>query len=422
MTAQTRSETDKKDSTLEPAVPNKFSKKYEDKKKLQQLLDNAAVKFNSDPKEGLQYMYENGLMEEKVDDVVKFLKETVSLNKAQIGEYLGNEKPFAIKVMHQYIESLNFENLELDEAVRKLCSYFKLPGEGQKIDRIMQKFAERYCLQNENAFRQADDAYILAYSIIMLNVNLHNPNVKSRMTKEQFVKNTMLAITDTSLSTRIELTYDRIAANEIVLNDSNNKSISCANDSFSNTFSFLNGIYNQHYYQPGHDYLQQRKKIITTIQDEVTNVNSSVKHIKNRKDNMFYEPQPDDAEALQPMFSICWLASLATFSTLLEDSQASVFLNQLQSLATGHSKDVLSMKALSEQLVTLCLNGYRYGIKLASHLSMDVEAESYVNSLAGFTLLGTEKLMDQRNIEAIKTLIEIAKFNNMCTYTYILNL
>eukprot|EP01083_Nonionella_stella_P011613 32955_1 len=32
-----------------------------------------------------------------------------------------------------------------------------------------------------------------------------------------------------------------------------------------------------------------------------------------------------------------------------------------------------------------------------------VEAESYVNSLAGLTLLGTEKRMQQKNIEAIKT-------------------
>ena len=37
---------------------------------------------------------------------------------------------------------------------------------------------------------------------------------------------------------------------------------------------------------------------------------------------MFYEPQGEDLEALQPMFSVCWLPSLATFSVLLEDPQS----------------------------------------------------------------------------------------------------
>ena len=39
---------------------------------------------------------------------------------------------------------------------------------------------------------------------------------------------------------------------------------------------------------------------------------------------------------------------------------------------------------------------------------MGVEAESYANSLTGLTLLGTEKSMQQKNIEAIKTLLKIA--------------
>ena len=50
----------------------------------------------------------------------------------------------------------------------------------------------------------------------------------------------------------------------------------------------------------------------------------------------------------------------------------------------------------------------RYGLRLASHLSMEVEAESYVNSLAGFTLLGTQKLLNKNNIKAIFGILEIA--------------
>lgn len=51
----------------------------------------------------------------------------------------------------------------------------RLPGEAQKIDRIMEKFAERYCRDNPSAFAAADGAYLLAFAIIMLNTDAHNP-------------------------------------------------------------------------------------------------------------------------------------------------------------------------------------------------------------------------------------------------------
>ncbi len=51
----------------------------------------------------------------------------------------------------------------------------RLPGEAQKIDRIMEKFAERYCRDNPAVFPNADGAYLLAFAIIMLNTDAHNP-------------------------------------------------------------------------------------------------------------------------------------------------------------------------------------------------------------------------------------------------------
>lgn len=54
---------------------------------------------------------------------------------------------------------------------------FRLPGEAQKIDRLMEKFAERYVKCNPASFKSADVAYVLAYSVIMLNTDAHNPQV-----------------------------------------------------------------------------------------------------------------------------------------------------------------------------------------------------------------------------------------------------
>lgn len=57
-----------------------------------------------------------------------------------------------------------------------LC-FPRLPGEAQKIDRLMEKFAERFVKCNPGSFKSADVAYVLAYSVIMLNTDAHNPQV-----------------------------------------------------------------------------------------------------------------------------------------------------------------------------------------------------------------------------------------------------
>lgn len=68
--------------------------------------------------------------------------------------------------------------------VRTFLNGFRLPGEAQKIDRLMEKFAERYVSCNPEAFKSADVAYVLAYSVIMLNTDAHNPQVKVKMSQQ----------------------------------------------------------------------------------------------------------------------------------------------------------------------------------------------------------------------------------------------
>ena len=63
-------------------------------------------------------------------------------------------------------------------AIRHFLSGFRLPGEAQKIDRIMETFAARYCALNSEVFPSADVAFVLAFSVIMLQTDLHNPAIK----------------------------------------------------------------------------------------------------------------------------------------------------------------------------------------------------------------------------------------------------
>jgi brefeldin A-inhibited guanine nucleotide-exchange protein len=50
--------------------------------------------------------------------------------------------------MHAFVDMLEFGNLPFVQALRIFLQSFRLPGEAQKIDRYMLKFAERYIAEN----------------------------------------------------------------------------------------------------------------------------------------------------------------------------------------------------------------------------------------------------------------------------------
>ena len=47
--------------------------------------------------------------------------------------------------MEAYVDRLDFCGLEFLPALRLFLDGFRLPGEAQKIDRLMEKFANQYC-------------------------------------------------------------------------------------------------------------------------------------------------------------------------------------------------------------------------------------------------------------------------------------
>ena len=97
---------------------------------------------------------------------------------------------------------------------------FRLPGESQKIDRLMEKFADRYCENNPDTFATADTAYTLAFSVIMLNTDLHSNQVKNKMTKQQFLRNNRGINNGGDVDEGLlEGIYDDISSNEIVMEE-----------------------------------------------------------------------------------------------------------------------------------------------------------------------------------------------------------
>ncbi|XP_071818365.1 uncharacterized protein [Apostichopus japonicus] len=151
--------------------------------------------FNKKPEKGIKFLVENKFLDNSPNEVAKFLLTHSGFCKQKIGEYLGNlQKDFNMMVLECYVAEMNFKGLPIDEALRKFQSTFRMPGEAQKIERLMEAFSQRYCVCNTDSirnFRSADTFFILAFAIIMLNTDLHSPNVKSerRMKLDDFIKN-----------------------------------------------------------------------------------------------------------------------------------------------------------------------------------------------------------------------------------------
>ena len=160
-------------------------------KHFKRRLLNAAEHFNRSYKKGLAFMQENKLLPDPLEPVAvaKFLKYAPGLDKEVVGDYLGEPASFIITVLDEYSKLFDFRDVTLDRALRSFLSGFKLPGEAQKISRILECFAARYYEANPDSVADADSAYVLSYSIIMLNTDQHNAQVKNKMTLEQFIRN-----------------------------------------------------------------------------------------------------------------------------------------------------------------------------------------------------------------------------------------
>lgn len=66
----------------------------------------------------------------------------------------------------------------MDESLRIVLETFRLPGESQQIMRVADTFAEVFFETNPVEIANSEAAQVLAYSIILLNTDQHNPQVR----------------------------------------------------------------------------------------------------------------------------------------------------------------------------------------------------------------------------------------------------
>jgi brefeldin A-inhibited guanine nucleotide-exchange protein len=109
-----------------------------------QLFASGVKLFNAKPKKGMAYFIEHKFVENDVQAIAMFLKKTPQLGKPAIGDFIGEGDPENIQIMRAFIDTMEFDGKDFVEALRAFLQSFRLPGEAQKIDRLMEKFADRY--------------------------------------------------------------------------------------------------------------------------------------------------------------------------------------------------------------------------------------------------------------------------------------
>lgn len=98
--------------------------------------------------------------------------------------------PFSQAVLRSYMRGFGFFGDPMDMAIRKLLMEVELPKETQQIDRCLQGFANRYHECNPGIYATPDQAYFIAFSLLILHTDVFNPNNKHKMQKADYLKNT----------------------------------------------------------------------------------------------------------------------------------------------------------------------------------------------------------------------------------------
>lgn len=348
-----------------PTPPDNLEE-FEVRKQQKDIWENGIEMFNKKPKKGIIYLQEQSLLGKSVEDIAEFFHNDDRIDKHVLGDFLGESDKFSKEVMYAYIDLFNFNGIDFVPALRKFLEGFRLPGEAQKIDRLMEKFASRYCECNPNLglFASADTAYVLAYSIIMLTTDLHSTQVRHKMTKAQYIRMNRGINDSRDLPEEyLSAIYDEIADNEIKMRVTSNRP-------GKSTSNVLNERQRRLLYNMEMEHMAQAAKALMESVSHVMSNFTSATHL----------------EHVRPMFKLAWTPFLAAFSVGLQDCD-------------------------DQNIATFCLDGIRCAIRITCIFHMELERDAYVQALSRFTLLSATSPiteMKAKNIDTIKTLISVA--------------
>lgn len=377
------------DTPLAPSTPvmDDDPDQLEKEKARKTAMTNAIKAFNFKPKHGIKLLIKEGFIpSDGVQDIARFLLREDRLDKAQIGEFLGEGDQKNIDIMHAFVDMMDFSKKRFVDALREFLQSFRLPGEAQKIDRFMLKFAHRYVTGNPNAFANADTPYVLAYSVILLNTDLHSSKIAKRMSKADFIKNNRGINDNADLPDEYLIgIYDDIANNEIVLR-SEREAAAAAGTLPAQSTGLAAGL-GQALSNVGRDlqreaYVQQSEEISLRSEQLFRDLYRSQRKSATKGIAKFIPAT--SFKHVGPMFDVTWMSFFSALSSLTQ-------------------------KTHNIEINKLCFEGMKLATKIACLFDLATPREAFISVLKNTANLNNPREMQAKNVEALKVILELAQ-------------
>lgn len=260
-----------------------------------------------------------------------------------------------------------------------MLSGFRIPGEGQQIDRFMEKFGEKLAKDRPVECGNAEGIYYVAYATLMLQTSVHNPQaVKMKMKLADFRKiTTGTKINDTSTTEDFDAfiadLYERVLREPFTLEEDEEARMKLEAATSTN------------------------KKLLFDKEREGILRRGAHMLKQDQRDNKFVLIK--DISTIRPMFENTWSANLAVFSVVLDETE-----------------DPL--------VADLCLQGFMHAIRISGHFEIHEVRNAFVSSLSKFTLVSASKELKQKNISCIRELLNLAIHDGDClrdSWSYVLD-
>ncbi|EAY14851.1 Sec7 domain containing protein [Trichomonas vaginalis G3] len=335
----------------EPSTPQT----YLDAKKAKDVFTEGLGIFKRSFKKGLAFFVQHNIVEDTPEAIAKFLYNTPSLDPAMVGETIGSSGEKSISILRCFTNIFDFKGLTFEQAFRLYLGKFQVPGEAQMIDRVMEQFGTKFYNDNPTLFSSADTVYVLAFSTLMLHTDAWHPNVKSRMTLQQFIAN------NSGIDNGKDLPYELL---EDLYKGITSKRIFLPSGAMPNSALLTRA-------QRADLYASQCK---ATLEQARSRSQAESKEWKTAESPMF----------VAPMFNVIWRGCLAALTITFETSN-------------------------DRQVYSVCLEGLSTMVHIASRCFIETALDTLVDAFAKFTNMrkGATDIR-LKNIECTNTLLQIA--------------
>lgn len=197
-------------------VPRRFSKmtieQIDEVIEIEDRLLDAITFFNKnkDPSKLCEY-YE---IEETPSNIAQIFWGTKDINSNTLGQYLIKRKD----MLDAYFMEVEMDKGPIQSLRNALLGPMRFDGESQTVHKVLSAISRCYASKNPDKCEDPDNMLDLYYALIMLNTDLSNPNNKTKMTLEEFIRNTKGANQYLSTLSDEELTvyYKNIQKNPLL--------------------------------------------------------------------------------------------------------------------------------------------------------------------------------------------------------------